>query len=214
MVDQRLTNMLSSLLRLPEDQIFNSLTDDLSQYYINWGFTIYRTFYNAASDEHWNALISKIHAQVRDEVILLAGSDANNPTAQHFLSLFRLDIRDDAEVLNNLDMDATRHAYMDAVGGPPMHHDFPQLRYFFLADEQVLTSMNEGRPFVKFVQADYKDADYVPRNTRLGGQSYFGWMMMTTGGVVELWSMLRIWDLERIAPRAIGGVHSEVWDGM
>ena len=96
---------------------------------------------------------------------------------------------------------------------------------FFVADEEVLSDSNpfslfdsnvsSASPLVKCVKADYEAAEHVPRNTRLGwGQRYLGWMLMKCAEVVELWKELELNDLQRIAPKRIGGSHLVVWENV
>lgn len=202
---------LNALLRLPEDQIF-SAGEDLSPYYRNWGFTVYRTAYNPSLDQVWQALIEKIHAQVADGVNAYCGEEGDQPR-RHLISLFRLDPRSDLDLLKDADMDRVRHIYRESAGGAPMHGEEQTcFRLFPLADEEVLTGVPKSQFQIKCVQADYKAADYVPRNTPMGGQRYFGWMKMTTRGLLDFWSLLRVRNLESIAPPTIGGMQLTVWD--
>jgi hypothetical protein len=55
-----------------------------------------------------------------------------------------------------------------------MNADLRSHRMFLVADEEVLSDADAF--LVRCVEADYEAADYVPRNTRMGGQRYFGWM--------------------------------------
>lgn len=217
-----LSDMVQGLLRLPDDQTFPP-DADLSPFYTNWGFSVYRTAYGPSSDRQWQTLVDKIRAQAVAEVKLHSGpdqehsgdrDDGGDQSALQLLSLFRLDLHSDPATLKDADMDRVRQIYRDAVEGVPMHADRQScFRLFLLVDDEVLAGAANGESWIKCVQVDYDAADYVPRNTRVGGQRYFGWMKMTTRSLLDLWSSLQSWDLQRIAPPTIGGMHLEVWDG-
>ncbi|KAF2731445.1 hypothetical protein EJ04DRAFT_367798 [Polyplosphaeria fusca] len=205
------SEFLQSLLRLPDDQIIPP-DADLSPFYRTWGFTVFRTSYKDGSDQHWQSLLDKIASQVS---IVVLGSDSSrqgNPVAQQIMSLFRLDARSKFELLNNLEMDQVRQLYKDGVGGQPMNSDERSRRCFLLADDEVLEGVSYNESWVKCVDVDYIAADHIPRNTRLGGQRYFGWMKMATQSVSQLWDMLGSRHLVGIAPPTIGGSHLTVWE--
>ncbi|RYP65974.1 hypothetical protein DL771_008021 [Monosporascus sp. 5C6A] len=206
-----LLNMLGNLERVPEDQVPSP-----GSYYPNWGFTIYRTQYGGSSDQKWQALLDKIQAQLVEELEEEGGDDDDDAQAREKLSsLFRLDARSDAGLLQHASMDQVRQLYQDNQGGSPLNADLPTHRYFLLADAEVLEDAGRGEFWVKCVQPDYVAADYVPKNARLGGgQRYFGWMKMTTRSVFDLWRELDTRHLEGIAPQTIGGMHLVMWDGQ
>ncbi|KAF2466139.1 uncharacterized protein BDR25DRAFT_294247 [Lindgomyces ingoldianus] len=212
-----LLSVLDSLLHIPEDEILPAGTD-LTPYYRPWGFTIYRTAYGPSSGRHWQALLDDIRADVVEQVTGPDGTRQADPVAQQVLSLFRLDIRSDAETLDGLDMEHIRRIYKDEIGGQPMNANHRERRYFLLVDEGVIEEHRAKaktpayKPWIKCVEVDYVASDYVPRNARLGGQRYFGWMKMTTTSVPQLWSMLGLKWLSEITPATTVGAEMEVWD--
>ncbi|KAH7377903.1 hypothetical protein BKA66DRAFT_443151 [Pyrenochaeta sp. MPI-SDFR-AT-0127] len=177
----------------------------------NWGYTIYRTAYGPSTDQRWQQLLEKIQTQAYAATLRVCQTIADDPAIQQVWSLFGLDARSDP-ALEGLSMEQLRLLYRNGDGGVPINADFRSHRVFLLADEEVLSDADAV--FIKCVQADYEAGDYVPRNTWLGGQSYFGWMPMKAAEIVELWKELEYNDLQRIAPRAIGGNHLKTWGGV
>jgi hypothetical protein len=108
-------------------------------------------------------------------------------------------------------MDQLRQLYNSGEGGQPMNADYNLHRIFLFADDEVLSDPTAS--IVKCVDADYRAEDYIPRNKRMGGQRYFGWMRMRAGSVAELWVCLDLFEMSTIAPLTIGGSHLAVWDG-
>ncbi|KAF2820808.1 hypothetical protein CC86DRAFT_332805 [Ophiobolus disseminans] len=177
----------------------------------NWGYTIYRTAYGPSTDERWQQLLDKIRTQAYAATSRVCQTTADDPTVQQIWALFRLDARSDP-ALEGLSMDQLRLLYGNGDGGVPMNADLKTHRVFLLADKEVLSDAEVS--LIKCVQADYEAADYVPRNTRVGGQSFFGWMPMKAAEIVELWKELEYNDLERLAPPTIGVSHPETWKNM
>jgi hypothetical protein len=185
-----LSRFLKRLFNLPEDVLFHAGCD-LSAYYQPWGFTVYRTAYGPSSEQHWQALLDGIRADV---VGLITGPDGThqaNSEAQHILSLFRLDARSDVEILNGLNMEQLRQAYKDRIGGQPMNADHRERRLFLLVDDDVVEghrAMANTPKYISWVQCvelDYLASNYEnPRNKRAGPQRYFGWMK------AQLWTDL------------------------
>lgn len=213
----KLPNLLASLFHPPEFQSLNEA--DRYQYYHNWGFTVYRTAYGATTEGQWSSLISKIKAQALDEINIHGASEPAAPTLR---SLFHLDPHSDPDTLDGLSMEDVRKLYQEESEGagprggkkrPIMHGNTPTRRYFLLADAEVLGAVGRGEFWVKCVQADYDDADYVPRNPFMGGQAYFGWTKMTTRSILELWSDLAVRDLVDVAPRVVEGEQVAIYDG-
>ncbi|KAF2012852.1 hypothetical protein BU24DRAFT_453173 [Aaosphaeria arxii CBS 175.79] len=204
-------DMLKDLLRLPEGQVF-SADEDLSRFYRQWGFTIYRTAYGETTNDLWDSLSQDIRSRVRDQIL---GSDTagDNAEAQRLWSLFVLDVRDDPGNLSGATMDQVRLAFREEVGGRPMNVDDGPRRIFLYVDEEVMEFVGRGELMVKCVQADYRAEDYVPRNPRLGGQRFFGWMKATTKSLLSLWYTLSMRNFDEIAPETIGGAHLVIWDG-
>ncbi|RYO73792.1 hypothetical protein DL766_003579 [Monosporascus sp. MC13-8B] len=206
-----LLGVLCELERVPEDQVPSP-----APYYRNWGFTIYRTEYSGSSDQKWQVLLDKIQTQLVEELKEEGGDDDNDRQMRgKLISLFQLDARSDAGLLQHASMDQVRQLCQGNQGGSPLNVDLPTHRYFLLADAEVLKDVGRGEFWVKCVQPGYVAADYVPKNTWLGGgQRYFGWMKMTARNVFDLWRELDIHDLESIAPQTIGGMHLVTWDGQ
>jgi hypothetical protein len=210
----KLPNLLASLLHPPWGKVFTEA--EQYQYYRNWGFTIYRTAYGTTTDEQWPSLLAKIEAQVLDEINIHGASEPAAPTLR---SLFHLDPRSDPDTLDGASMEHVRKLYQEGEASPRdgkrpiMHENELTHRYFLLADAEVLDAVGRGDFWVKCVQADYADADYVPRNPFAGGQTYFGWTKMTTRSILELWSDLTVRDLVDVAPRVIEGKQREYYDG-
>lgn len=178
--------------------------------YRTWGFTIYRTAYSSSSEEQWLSLKEKIYRHIRRDIESLKEKD--DAHVGPILGLLRLDFRSDAALLDNAGMDQLRHVYKEATGGVPMNADEPNYRVFLFVDEESMASITDKEPWIKCVQVDYDAAQYVPRNRRVGGQRYYGWMKMNASSVFGLWEQLTDRDLYEIAPPTIGGFHLVVWD--
>ncbi|CAE7218117.1 hypothetical protein PTTW11_10991 [Pyrenophora teres f. teres] len=108
-------------------------------------------------------------------------------------------------------MDQLRQRYNSGEGGEPMNADFNLHRIFLVADDEALSDTSAS--IVKCVDADYRAEDYIPRNTRVGRQRYFGWMRMKAGSVANFWVELGHFNMSEIAPPTIGGSHLETWGG-
>ncbi|KAF9871212.1 hypothetical protein CkaCkLH20_11381 [Colletotrichum karsti] len=212
-----LEDIRDGLLHVPdtEDSVADS---DTAPIYLNWGFTIYRTEYGGSSEQNWQALLANIRAQVAEELDVHREDDDQQETIDQLLNLFRIDFRSDATLLQGKSIDELRQLFLNPADTgdtrPPLNADAPtrppQYGYFLLADTEVLGSPDS---WVKCVQADYMAANYVPRNARVGGQRYFGWMKMTTRSLLELWNELAARALDSIAPETVGGMHLITWDG-
>jgi hypothetical protein len=179
--------------------------------YRSWGFTIYRTGYGPSSDQQWQRLLKTIQSGAHEEAFDAIESEEedpkDDPEFQKLWSLFRLDARSDP-ALAGLDMDQLRQLYNSGDGGQPMNADFNLHRIFLFADDEVLSGDDS---VVKCVDADYRAEDYVPRNTRVGGQRYFGWMRMNARSVTNFWVELSLHYMSDIAPPTIGGSHLVIW---
>ena len=108
-------------------------------------------------------------------------------------------------------MDQLRQLYNSGEGSQPMNADYHLHRIFLFADDEVLSG--PAASIVKCVDADYRAEDHIPRNKRMGGQNYFGWMRMRAGSVAELWIHLNLFVMSKIASPTIGGGHLVIWDG-
>lgn len=177
--------------------------------YHNWGFRVYRTSYATSSDRQWEDILQKMRAAVEEELSVLLEVEDDDPDARKLLELFRLDIQSDATTLDGLDLEQVRKIHQSATD---LQENLSTKEVFLVADQDVLEDDNT---WIKCVQADYVAADYIPRNSRNGGQRYFGWMKMGTGLVADLWFQLlfRSGGLDEFAPLTIGGMHLEVWEG-
>jgi hypothetical protein len=186
------------------------LPDDEVVRHRNWGFTIYRTGYGPLSDQQWQRLLQTIQTRAYEGALSATESTEDNSGFLQLWSFFRLDARSDP-ALAGLDMDQLRQLYNSGEGGQPMNADYNLHRIFLFADDEVLSDPTAS--IVKCVDADYRAEDYIPRNKRMGGQRYFGWMRMRAGSVAELWVCLDLFEMSTIAPLTIGGSHLAVWDG-
>jgi hypothetical protein len=192
---------------------FERWMDDLRLYvddefvgHRNWGFTIYRTGFG--SDQQWQRLLQTIQTRAYEEAQSATETTEDDPSFQKLWSLFRLDARSDP-TLAGLDIDQLRQLYNSGEGGQPMNADYKLHRIFLFADDEVLSDTDTS--IVKCVDAGYRAEDYIPQNTRMGGQRYFGWMRMMAGSVVDLWDQLAIFEMSTIAPPTIGGNPLVVW---
>jgi hypothetical protein len=182
--------------------------DDEFVGYRNWGFTIYRTGYGPSSEQQWQRLLQTIVTRAHEGVLNATDTIEDDPGFQQLWSLFRLDARS-YPALAGLDIDQLRQIYNSGEGGQPMNADYNLHRIFLFADNEVLSDPDAS--IVKCVDADYRAEDYIPRNTRMGGQRYFGWMRMMAGSVADLWDQLGMFEMSTIAPPTIGGSHLVTW---
>lgn len=209
-------SFLKRLRRVPNEDV-SPAGADLAPYYSAWGFTIYRTAYGPSSEEQWKALLDDIRADVVEQITGPDGKCQAEPTAQHIMSLFHLDVRSDPAALGGLNMDDLRKVYKDQVGGRPMNADWKERKFFLLVDQEVVDAHRnrpddaEYKPWIKCVDVEYVATDYVPRNPRVGPQSYFGWMKLSTRSVPQLWTDFETRWLSELAPRILEGKDVEVW---
>jgi hypothetical protein len=90
-----------------------------------------------------------------------------------------------------------------------MNMDYPLHRNLLVADNETFA---EAEPsIIKAVDGDYRSQNYVLRNTRYDGPSYFGWILMRAHEVVELWKHLDYDELDTLARRSIGGSRQGIW---
>ncbi|ETS75313.1 hypothetical protein PFICI_12257 [Pestalotiopsis fici W106-1] len=214
-----LESILSGLQRITDDGELAPDLPDATPDYLNWGFTIYRTEYGGSSDESWLALLDNIQAQIAEELQAHQDDEENDEQrqmAETLQALFRLDTHSDITLLQDKPMDDLRELFLRSVEDDHGAFRPHQCGYFLLADSEVL--QDAGRAvnpefWVKCVQGDYVAANYTPKNNRMGGQRYFGWMKMTTRSMLELWDQLNVRDLASLAPKTIGGLHVTTWNG-
>lgn len=185
-------------------------SDDEFASHRHWGFTIYRTGYGLSSDQQWQRLLETFQTGAHKGALDAIESTEEDPKFQELWSLFRLNARSDP-ALAGLDMDQLRQLYNSGEGGQPMNADFKLHRIFLLADDEVLS--DPAASIVKCVDVDYRAEDHIPRNNRVGGQRYFGWMRMKAGSLADFWVRLGLAEMSEIAPPTIGGNHLVIWDG-
>lgn len=223
MGESKLRAILDSAFRPPDGTSWTQ-GDDVSHFYRNWGFTIYRTAYGPATDQQWSTLLAKINEQVLDEIDTYskpgpggreeAQENEENAIADQLRGLFRLDPRSDVTLLGDKGINEVRAVYKDQAtqSSPedlPLMHDSGAQRIFLLADADVLEGVDRDAYFwVKCVEADHEDRPV--RNTRMG-PPWLGWMKMTTRSVVDLSYELPVRDLENISPGR--GGDSKVYNG-
>lgn len=174
----------------------------------NWGFTVYRTSYGPSTEEQWQHFLQKVQTHAYKQTQEVADASENNPDFVQIWSLFQIDARSNP-ALAGLGLDELRRLYNSGDGGPPVNADLRSHRVFLVADDAVLSDVETFT--VKCVEADYQANDHIPRNPRLGGQRYFGWMPMRAEDIVGLWKELEIFPFQTIAPQTIGGSHLVVW---
>jgi hypothetical protein len=184
---------------------------DMTVYDSVWGFTVYRTAYEPASELKWQALLDDIRADVVEQFNGRDGKYQADHTTQRILSLFHLDIRSDPAVLDGLNMDDLRKVYKDA--------DWKERKFFLLVDQEVLDAPRKKpdkigyKSWVKCVDVEYLASDWDnPRNKRAGPQVCFGWMKLATSCVPQLWFLLGSKWLDSLAPPVREGTDVEVWD--
>lgn len=179
-------------------------------YFRIWGWTIYRTAYGPSTGQRWDEMLRTIQTHAYKELLEMTDTTERDAGFQHIWSLFRLDARSDP-ALDGLDMDQLRLRFNEGHGGQPVNTGRRSHQAFLVADEGILSDVDDST--IKCVDARYRAEEHIPRNTRMGGQRYFGWMPMRAVRVVDLWERLNVFDLERIAPLTIGGSHLIVWNG-
>ncbi|KAM5351165.1 hypothetical protein ACJ41O_003888 [Fusarium nematophilum] len=153
---------------------------DNFQYYRQWGFTIYRTYYGPQSDKHWNMLLGALKQQTS----LAFGyfedkEDVDQGDVQRLKELFHLDTREDASLLDGLDVGGIR-----ALCKREEFNDKPAMAgklfsFVLLADESVLRDIETGEFIIKAVSLDWYQ-----------GFPGWGWMRIPTGYLLDLWQTL------------------------
>ncbi|KAK0610692.1 hypothetical protein B0T17DRAFT_621153 [Bombardia bombarda] len=188
-----------------------------------WGFAIYRTAYGGATtDAPWRSLLEAIHTNLRTEVL---GLRVPRERCEEFLSLLKLDVREDQSILQGASMDRVREMIKESDPRPtddePLGGTLTTLQGVFLyVDDEVLeaaaqTTLTAGSrpPWVKMVELDYNPEQHKG-NRRVGPQSYFGWMKLSTGSLFQLWQDLQGQDLWKLAPRNPDERQLTIWDGV
>ncbi|KAJ4136533.1 hypothetical protein NW768_004149 [Fusarium equiseti] len=173
--------------------------------WLKWGFTVYRTYYGEESDEAWQMLLHSLRHQTRLAFGRFADKkDIDQDDVQRLRDLFRLDVREDASLLDGLDVRGLRNfcnsekdklIHIDDQGWRHIKTTFWPLEdegmaeyvfgFVLLADEAVLRDIAGGESIVKAVSLLWRE-----------GHSTFGWMRIPTGYLLELWTML-MWNDDR-----------------
>ncbi|PNP76004.1 hypothetical protein FNYG_10562 [Fusarium nygamai] len=164
----------------PAMQQIESKDPDILQYYQQWGFDIYRTYYGPGSDEAWNALLYALEQQTRLAFGHYDGQQGMNRSHVDILrDLFYLTARADEPLLDGLDVQGIRDfcqnedADKDRVVSGNTH------QYVLLADESALKDVSESEFVVKAVSLDWRQ-----------GHPGWGWMRIPTGYLLYLWQLL------------------------
>ena len=183
-------------------QMKDHLWDTPGQYR-KWGFSIYRTYYGKESDEHWQSLLYSLRHQTKLAFGRYEDEETNQDDRRTVQELFHLDVREDASVLDGLDVRGLRafckaenfkatKVIMRANGErrvstrPPEDHAMADFLFNFvlLADEAVLRDLEKGEYIVKAVSLLWD------------GDSGWGWMRIPTGYLLDLWILL-MWKNDR-----------------
>lgn len=186
------------------------------------GFTVYRTTYGGESEWYWQSIVHDLKVPASVYELTKGQSEAQ---VQEIISLFVLDPRSDGQRLAGLIMQQIRDTFVWECGNEPDARPLNAFRppmlanlLFLLVDEEVIAATASGQDqplYVKWVDADYRAKDAVPRNTRVR-QTWSGWMMMTTRSLAAFrCNMYLNSELEHIAPciYAESGLDTIIWDG-
>ncbi|RSL94207.1 hypothetical protein CDV31_014409 [Fusarium ambrosium] len=167
---------------------------DNFQYYHQWGFPIYRTYYGPESDKHWNMLLGALKHQTRlafgffeDEEDVEEEVDQGD--VQRLKELFHLDTREDASLLDGLDVrDIWALCQNEEVDKQRAMAD-RVFRFVLLADRSVFKDIERGEFIVKAISLDWRE-----------GFRGWGWMRIPTGYLLDLWQtlMLSSYHTERV----------------
>ncbi|SPJ91515.1 uncharacterized protein FTOL_13530 [Fusarium torulosum] len=166
----------------PAMQQIESKDPDILQYYRQWGFTIYRTYYGPGSDEAWGMLLYALRHQTRLAFGYYDGrEDADQRDVDILKNLFNLNARADPLLLDGLDVQGIRkfcqheNADDNRVMSDSLHD------YVLLADESVLKDVSEREFVVKAVSLNW-----------VRGHPSWGWMRIPTGYLLDLWQLLML----------------------
>ncbi|TVY67893.1 hypothetical protein Focb16_v003052 [Fusarium oxysporum f. sp. cubense] len=153
---------------------------DNLQYYCQWGYTIYRTYYGPESDRYWNVLLNSLMQQTR----LAFGcfedqDDVDQRDVQLLKDLFHLDTREDASLLDGLDVRGVRELFQrEGLEGKRAMAD-RLWNFVLVADESVLKDVASRESIVKAVSLGWYE-----------GLSGWGWMRIPTSYLLDLWIFL------------------------
>ncbi|KAH7195295.1 hypothetical protein DER44DRAFT_791101 [Fusarium oxysporum] len=171
-----------------------------AQYYHNWGFTVYRTYYSPDSGKHWGILIDAMTRQTHlalgyheAEMIyqedqkqkwgLYAHKSEYVDDINRLKKLFRLAVREDSSLLDGLDTTEIRELCREELPEARKNIEGAKSCFVFVADEAVLKDIACGVFVIKVVGYDW-DEDRAGR----------GWMRIPTGDVLSLWESLLLYD--------------------
>ncbi|KAF4989553.1 hypothetical protein FDECE_14672 [Fusarium decemcellulare] len=156
---------------------------DNAQYYRQWGFTIYRTYYGLDSDKYWNMLLGALKQQTSLALGFYEDEEDTDPgDVQRLRELFYLDAREDASLLDGLDDKGIRELCQSKEVDLKSAMAENLYDFVLLADKAVLKDIAEGEFIVKTVALNWEEG-------RLG----WGWMRIPTGYLLELWETLMRW---------------------
>ncbi|KAM0084868.1 hypothetical protein ACKRZS_002889 [Fusarium odoratissimum] len=137
---------------------------DNLEYYCQWGYTIYRTYYGPESDSIW---------MLEDQ------DDVDQRDVQLLKDLFHLDTREDASLLDGLDVRGVRELFQrEGLEGKRAMAD-RLWNFILVADESVLKDVASGESIVKAVSLGWYE-----------GFSGWGWMRIPTSYLLDLWIFL------------------------
>ncbi|KAJ3454439.1 hypothetical protein MRS44_018333 [Fusarium solani] len=157
---------------------------DNFQYYCQWGFTIYRTYYDPQSDKYWNMLLGALKQQTRlafgyyeDEEDVEEEVDQGD--VQRLKELFHLNPREDASLLDGLDVHGIRALCKNEESDDKRAMGDKVYDFVLLADESVLKDIARGEFIVKAISLEWCE-----------GFPGWGWMRIPTGYLLQLWQKL------------------------
>uniref|UniRef100_A0A0C4DI59 Uncharacterized protein n=1 Tax=Fusarium oxysporum (strain Fo5176) TaxID=660025 RepID=A0A0C4DI59_FUSOF len=143
-----------------------------AQYYRNWGFTVYRTYYGPDSDKHWETLIDAMTRQThlalgyhetemiyqedqRQKWGLYADKSDYVDDINRLKKLFRLTVREDSSVLDGLDIPRIRDLCRKELPEASKNIEGAKACFVFVADEAVLNDIARGVFVIKVVGYDW-----------------------------------------------------------
>lgn len=170
------------------------------QYYRNWGFTVYRTFYGPGSDTHWDTLIDAV---TRQTLLALGYHEKdkifNDDIKRHWgkysdkseyledinrlKKLFRLTTREDALLLDGLDIPQIREVCRKELPQARENIEVAKHCFALVADEKVLKYIARGVFVITVIAYDQDEDRFSP-----------GWVRMSTGDILNLWESLFLED--------------------
>lgn len=198
--------------RLPENQ----------KYFKNWGFPIYRTYYGAESDEHWNTLLQILRQQTTLALGLYESEELREPDGEwrrwcngdkskwaEKINLIRnrfcLIYREDPSFLDGLDIAGVRKVCVKEHPETEEKLAGAFFKFALVADETVLKDIANCRFVVKAV-----DYDWDPFYSR--GSP--GWIELFTGDLLTLWEVLAsayLRDINKYMELVVEDTDHDVW---